>query len=302
MGFGPVTTSIGVSVPVLESHFSLSPNLGLSCPGTGTVGFWPFTTKSQFSPGFHKSHFSPNWDCGILVFHVDPFSPSPNFQSQSQSRPGTGTMRNAYIFQSFYMPMFFNNKVHGRIDKLHESLKESFGKVRSDNANLTAWIKHLQQQNIIQRKILQRLNLQQNQFLKRSEVMEIMKAEYPVDTHLERLELVSSRIENLEKLLKSAPKKAKSEPKVRHTNLQRKIVKNVARQSKEYIKKVMLALCRKYNQMSANMLREMVVDEQKLCSRSSFYRLISELNKDGSLSIVSTGKDRVFAANRKVFK
>lgn len=227
---------------------------------------------------------------------------SPSFQSQSQSHPGTGTMHNAYIFQSFYTPMFFNNKAHRRIDGLHESLKESFGKVRSDNKNLTAWIRHLQQQNVFQRKILQRLNLRQRQFLKRSEVIEIMKAEYPSDVHLERIESISSRIENLEKLLQKMPNKVKSEPIVRHSNLQKKIVKSVARQSKEYIKKAMLALCHKYNQMSANMLREMVVDEQKLCSRSSFYRLISELNTDGLLSVVSTGSDRIFVANRKVFK
>lgn len=74
-------------------------------------------------------------------------------------------------------------------------------------------------------------------------------------------------------------------------------MRKLARNSKDYIKNLVLGLVHKYGKMGALQLREMVVDEQGLCSKSSFYRILEEMEKEHSLQIISDGKHTVYVAS-----
>ncbi|MBD3318781.1 hypothetical protein GF342_02640 [Candidatus Woesearchaeota archaeon] len=214
-------------------------------------------------------------------------------------------------------------KTQKKVDDLHAQVKSSFAKVRTDmdgvqkelaqakkdNQNLFRWVQYLREQNNAHRSTINRVVKAQRDSLGRAEVIHILRSEYPVDRQLERIEAFERRMARMETLLEEArrPKIVPVEvPKVserpRTSNLQQKIVQNVSRKSKEYIKKTLLSLLAKYERISGTSLREIVVDEQKLCSRSSFYRLLEELVKEGLIDVVSSGRERVFSSNRKVFK
>ena len=50
----------------------------------------------------------------------------------------------------------------------------------------------------------------------------------------------------------------------------------------------------KYGRISALDLREIIVDEQSLCSKSSFYRILEELELEQSVNVVAEGKEKVY--------
>ena len=86
-----------------------------------------------------------------------------------------------------------------------------------------------------------------------------------------------------------------SQPRV--NQLREKIIEKVTRNSKQYVKNVILSLIQKYGNISGLNLKEMVVDEQGLCSKSSFYRLLTELEKEHPMSISWKGKEKHYIAN-----
>jgi len=74
-----------------------------------------------------------------------------------------------------------------------------------------------------------------------------------------------------------------------------KIVQRITRNSKEYLKGLIMSMITKYGQISALQLREMIVEEQGLASKSSFYRLVEELEDEHAVEVVSDGKEKVLA-------
>jgi hypothetical protein len=77
-------------------------------------------------------------------------------------------------------------------------------------------------------------------------------------------------------------------------NLREKIVRKVAKHSKDYIKNLILSTIGKYDQMSALQLREMIVEEQGLCSISTFYRILEEIEQEENVSMIARGKEKVY--------
>ncbi len=210
--------------------------------------------------------------------------------------------------------VFFLKKVHNRIDQLDQNLKSSFERVKSDNENLYAWIRYLNNQS----------ELQQEELLKRSELVsknkhhiDELKRELAMvpkskqelrtmvdevcsfDAILGRLKHVENRIEQLEvkhTVRKPAPVFA---PVKQTSALKEKVLKRIAKNSKEYIKSVIKGIIRKYGKISALQLREMVVDERGLCSKSSFYRILEELEAEKIMNLVSQGKEKVYISTQK---
>lgn len=74
--------------------------------------------------------------------------------------------------------------------------------------------------------------------------------------------------------------------------LQQKLLRRIAKHPKAVVKSAILTLIQKYGRLEGTELREMVVEEQQLCSKSSFYRLLEELEKDKLISIVGDGKEK----------
>ncbi len=92
------------------------------------------------------------------------------------------------------------------------------------------------------------------------------------------------------------------EPGTRTSQVSRfkeKVLKKLTQNSKEYVKGLLLSLIQKYGKISGQQLRETIVDEQGLCSKSSFYRLLEELEHDESLTVLAEGKNKVYLQTRK---
>ena len=77
----------------------------------------------------------------------------------------------------------------------------------------------------------------------------------------------------------------------KHT-LKEKILKRITKNSKEYVKSIIKSYIRKYENVAALGLKEMVVDDQGLCSKSSFYRLMEEIEEEQEIGVVKEGKEK----------
>ncbi len=78
------------------------------------------------------------------------------------------------------------------------------------------------------------------------------------------------------------------------SNLQRKILQKVQRNSKAYVKTVLTNTINKYGQLNGLQLKEMIVDEQGIVSKSSLYRLLNELEEEGRISVSQDGKEKIY--------
>lgn len=83
--------------------------------------------------------------------------------------------------------------------------------------------------------------------------------------------------------------------------LKEKLMRSLTRNSKEYIKNTIMGLIKKYQKITGLQLREIVVEEQGLVSRSSFYRLLNELEHEQSgLSVIQHGKEKIYVVQQPV--
>lgn len=81
--------------------------------------------------------------------------------------------------------------------------------------------------------------------------------------------------------------------------LKEKIFKKVTRHSKEYVKSMLISLVKKYQKISGLNLREIVVEEQGIVSKSSLYRLLIEIEDDENIHVIHEGKEKhyIWAVN-----
>lgn len=98
------------------------------------------------------------------------------------------------------------------------------------------------------------------------------------------VEAIQERIKKLEQNLGQDKK----------TNFKEKLVQKITKNSKDYIKNFIFSLIQKYEDVSAQKLREIVVEEQGFCSKSSFYRLLEELEEDERIGIIRSGKEKKY--------
>lgn len=205
---------------------------------------------------------------------------------------------------------------------MDKSVSQSFAKVKQDTDTLNQWVTYLHSQNqqlVEQNAALKRLTEEQKfalnelkvtvQHLPKTphEIKQIVEQYYSFDPILQRIKHIEQKIELLEMkrerssfrpLDHSTP--SVSAPPAREaasTALKDKLMRKLARNSKDYIKNLVLGLVHKYGKMGALQLREMVVDEQGLCSKSSFYRILEEMEQEHSLQIISDGKHTVYVAS-----
>ena len=82
-------------------------------------------------------------------------------------------------------------------------------------------------------------------------------------------------------------------------NLREKLLKKITKNSKDYLKNMLISMIHKYEKISAHQLREMVVEEQGLCSKSSFYRILEELEELSDISTVWEGKEKTYLVKVK---
>jgi chromosome segregation ATPase len=211
--------------------------------------------------------------------------------------------------------VFFLKKVHNRIDQLDQNLRDSFERIRQENENLYAWVRYLNEQSESQQedmlkksaeitdsqRHIQELKQELNQVPKsRSEIKQMVDEVCSFEPVLDRIRKVEHRIDQLEfkKIESRKQPQIWSQPR-QNSALKERVLKRIARNSKDYIKSVMTGIIRKYGKISAMQLREIIVEEQGLCSKSSFYRILEELESERVMNLASRGKEKRYISTQK---
>lgn len=206
--------------------------------------------------------------------------------------------------------MFSIFRLAGRVDAMDKSVAESFLKVRQDTQMLQQWVTYLYDQNkqLIDQNINFRRQVDEQKIslseLKAAivhipkphtseQIKQIIDAHYSLEPVFQRLKLIEQKIDLVDRR-RLADLRASSEE---NEPLKERLMKKLVRNSKEYIKNLVLSLVHKYGKIGALQLREIVVEEQGLCSKSSFYRILEEMEEEQKLQVVSDGKLAVYVVH-----
>lgn len=223
------------------------------------------------------------------------------------------------------MGWIFGKEVEDKVDKLDLALKESFSNVKQDTTALYQWVAYFQQQMarqgqlveeqqhdlddyeqeiLRQKQLIERLQTELRSVPKDSETIKrIVDAYYDFDAILERVRQIEDKLRHLEhQKATTAVQQIRHEvaalphvvpPPSRTQALRDKIVQRITRNSKEYLKGLIMSMINKYGKISALQLREMLVEEQGLASKSSFYRLLEELEHESAVGVIHEGKEKL---------
>lgn len=213
--------------------------------------------------------------------------------------------------------MFFQRKEERHLEHRQNSL---FEKVREEMSLLTQWLHYFYKKND-EHDIRLRL-LEQHAHSKKGDsekvaslekqhqhiVSQLTQTQRRLHIVLEAQEPLLKKLEELEKKMHHADSGKLAEVHKRislleqkgphstpHTAKQR-LAEKVAKKSKEYIKHTICALITKYGRIAGLQLREIVVDEQHLCSKSTFYRLLQELENETSIGSLREVKEKFYFA------
>jgi len=198
------------------------------------------------------------------------------------------------------------SKTEKRISQMSNLLMRSFANVKNDTQKLFQWTNYLHQKNLEQDHEIKQLKLELSYIPKKPEdIRKIVDTYYSFDNIIERIKMINEKVDNL------ASNKGQITPQIqpglheiesrltqleeqKKATIREKVVKRVTRNSKEYVKNLMLSYIRKYTQIGALQLKDMVVYDQGLCSKSSFYRLLDEIEALEDIGTVKRGKQKYY--------
>ncbi len=228
-----------------------------------------------------------------------------------------------------FMGLIFSNKTDQKLELLHSVLSDSFAKVKQDSTLLSQWVEYLYHLSIEQQRSmndlrtrnnqlhsslieLERHNRRQNDLVRdltlqlknmpttREDIRKIVDSFYSFEPILARLKHMEHKLSDFEAQKAAHPQIAALPPVSIHKempSLKEKILRRITRNSKNFMKSSILSLVAKYGKISALQMREIIVEEQGLCSKSSFYRLLDEIEKTQGLRFVVDGKEKVYFAD-----
>jgi len=188
----------------------------------------------------------------------------------------------------------FQNKNEVAVSKIHSFLSVAFAKVKNDMMQVTNWLKYFNQKHQEHDQRLQMIEQQLDYIPKTpNDIKKIIDSYYSYDNLINKITELNSRIDGIEHR-----KTTSHEPRI----VKERIVRRIAKNSKNYVKSVILSLIKKYEKVSAPELKEIVVYEQGLCSKSSFYRLLEELESDEEINTIKQGKEKIFFYKTVIIK
>ncbi|MBL7055581.1 hypothetical protein ISS07_01570 [Candidatus Woesearchaeota archaeon] len=200
------------------------------------------------------------------------------------------------------------SKTDKKISNLHRLLERSFLNVKKDTQNIFQWLNFLYQKNMQQENTIKQLQLELSYIPKRPEdIRKIIDSHYSFDNMMERIKMLNERMDTMHvkpsqttqsaekpRELYELEKRLSTLEEQRKATIRDKVVKRVTRNSKDYVKNLIFSYIRKYGQISSLQLKEMVVIDQGLCSKSSFYRILEELEEQAEVSIARRGKQKYY--------
>jgi len=196
-----------------------------------------------------------------------------------------------------------------KISHINNLLARSFANVKNDTQKLFQWMNYLYQKNLEQESQIKQLNLELSYIPKKPEdIRKIVDSYYSFDNIQDRITMLNEKIDNLSSKEKISsishqqthPGIYEIEQRIKHledqgkATIREKVIKRVTRNSKEYVKQLMLSYIRKYAQIGALQLKDMVVHDQGLCSKSSFYRILDDIEALEEIGVVKQGKQKYY--------
>ena len=209
--------------------------------------------------------------------------------------------------------MFWKNdngkEIERKLSQINEILKKSFTNVKRDTTNIFQWLNYFYRKGIEQEQLIKQLHLELSYMPKtREEIKRIIDDYYSFGDILNKIRELDDKIDELVRA-KHAEKYTQQMPEERPPDLslienrlekleqkklsiKEKIMRRLTRNSKDYVKSVILSYIKKYERISALQLKEIVVDEQNFCSKSSFYRLLEEIEASDDIGVMRHGKEK----------
>ena len=185
------------------------------------------------------------------------------------------------------------DNVGKKLKQMNEILKKSFANVKRDTANIFQWLNYFYKKNIEQEQRIKQIgdyySLQLQGIITKikelNEKIDELARKQSTQTHID-ISHIEKRLEKLEQKKQSA---------------REKIMKKITRNSKEYVKSIILSYIKKYEKISALQLKEIIVDEQNFCSKSSFYRILDEIDELEDIGVVRHGKEKHYISKAKAY-
>ena len=189
------------------------------------------------------------------------------------------------------------------VPKTSEELKElmdshySITPLQNKVDRLTSKIDSLEQSN----RAIYSLKYQIEQI--QSRIESLAKSSNSINHLIPQIDRINQKIEELnetQQFLKDRLEEYNLKPEptnVPPIHLKEKLIRKIARSSKEHIKNIIRTLIMKYGKISALQLRDILVEEQALCSKSTFYRLLEELEEDHDISVIHEKKEKKYVYN-----
>ena len=193
-----------------------------------------------------------------------------------------------------------------KFSQMHSLLMRSFANVKNDTQKLFQWANYLHQKNLEQGHEIKQLKLELSYIPKRPEdIRKIVDSYYSFDNIMERIKILNEKIDNIPRgrsghIPQARPEIGEIEQRLeqleeaKKATIREKVVKRVTRNSKEYVKQLILSYIRKYTQIGALQLKDMIVYDQGLCSKSSFYRLLDEIETMEAIGVVKKGNQKYY--------
>jgi hypothetical protein len=208
-----------------------------------------------------------------------------------------------------------------KFEEMNDKIENSFSNVKRDTQILFAWINYLQYQNQFYLNELKDIKHELKFVPKQEEIKQLVDMHYnQIQNQIGHHKIDSGLRDEVEELKQTVVDIASSQknvfeklealsergtmPEKPRSNFKERLIKKIAKSSKDYVKTVMLSLIKKYGQLSALKLREIVIDEQGLSSKSSFYRILEEIEHSGEVNTVQKGKNKVllYKVSKKVIE
>jgi len=217
--------------------------------------------------------------------------------------------------------MGFLKKSETGLSKINSFISLAFAKVKQDMLHVTNWLNYFHQKHQQHDYRLDMIE-QQLEYIPKSkeEIRQIVDSYYSYDHLVNKIKELGQRLEELErKKLQEPAKMSDLELRKIHelnqrlsdierrkfeikSNIKERIIKKITKNSKDYVKNVIASLIKKYGKISAPQLKEMVVEEQRLCSKSSFYRILIELEKEHEIDLIQEGKEKIYLFKAAVIR
>ena len=215
------------------------------------------------------------------------------------------------------------NPSEKKLIQMNELLKKSFANVKRDTTNIFQWMNYFYQKNMEQEQLIKQLHLEISYIPKTGDdIRRIVDDYYSFESVMAKIRELDSRIGELARIqseirrdsqvsmpqqivvreTQSSAGLSKIEKRLekleqKKASIREKIMKRLTRNSKEYVKSVILSYIKKYERISALQLKEIVVDEQNFCSKSSFYRLLEEIEQLDDIGVIKEAKEKHYLYN-----